>query len=55
MTEQQLREFINSSKSDKGFARGGKVTFTNNPDVQAMVVKMAKELPKAVNKGKKYA
>jgi hypothetical protein len=37
------------------YAKGGKVRFTDNPDVQAMVVKMAKELPKAVNKGKKYA
>jgi hypothetical protein len=36
-------------------AKGGTVRFTDNPDVQAMVVKMAKELPKAVNKGKKYA
>ena len=36
-------------------AKGGKVRFTDNPDVQAMVVKMTKELPKAVNKGKKYA
>jgi len=36
-------------------AKGGKVRFTDNPDVQAMVVKMAKELPKAVNKGKKHA
>ena len=37
------------------YKKGGKVKFTDNPDVKAMVVKMAKELPKAVNKGKKYA
>jgi len=54
VTQEELTDLLKKYNA-YGYKRGGKVRISENPDVQAMVVKMAKELPKAVNKGKKYA